>query len=311
MNMKIVGIGGAGVNILNRLIVENKIQADFVAIGTDPKSLKRSKAKNKLLVGQRQQLGDGTDGDTKRVYQATWESVEALCDLFENTRGVLILAGLGGGTGTGAAPVVAQIAREAGAAVVSLVTLPFRHEGPVRHMQAQVGVGVLQTQCDAVLKFPNEEVNLLGGLDGLDLHEAFSLLEKRIAHTALAVSDLFVEPQVLTVDLEEWKNYLRAAEKIWMGSSFAKDETRLNRAVDQAIQNPLVEEIPLAKAARIYMVLVCSALTLGQFNSLTGYLRTKIPENCDLKFSMVKDTPPGPDGIRLSLWATASLPTHI
>src|SRR5208282_1911139 len=115
-------------------------KADSIALNTDPKSLNRSNAKTKILIRHKPFFAIDTGSKHERVYQATWEYAGTLRDLLENSRGVLILAGLGGGTGSGAAPVVAQIARESGAAVVSLVTLPFRHEGPIRHQQAQEGL---------------------------------------------------------------------------------------------------------------------------------------------------------------------------
>jgi cell division protein FtsZ len=307
MNMKIIGVGGAGVNILNQLIQSNKIQADFVAVNIDPKSLRRSKAKTKLNLDPRYRLAGGHSSTPERVYQSAWGSADALYALIDNARGVLILAGLGGDTGTGAAPVVAQIAREAGAAVVSLVTLPFRHEGPVRHMRAQVGLGVLQTQSDLVFKFPNEEVNLLSDLEDLDLHEAFNFLENRMVDAALAASDLFANPQVLTVDLEEWKSHLVSTEKLWLGAGHARGDNRIVQVVEQAFRNPLVEEIQISKATRIYMVLVCEALSLAQLNILVAYLKTKIPKNSVIKFGMAWDPRMSPDELRLSIWASCGL----
>jgi cell division protein FtsZ len=307
MNVKIIGIGGAGCNFLNHLVETKKSQAELVAVNTDSQSLKRSKAKKKIQLGLGLGRSKGTGGNPITGNQAALESRKKLRALFENTEAVCLVAGLGGGTGTGATPVLAQIARESGVKVISLVTLPFLHEGPIRHQQAQMGLGAIQDQSDVVLKFPNEKIGVVSDQKGFDFSESYDWQDENISQVITAVGDLFPDSEnmheILNLDFEEWKNHVGSSPYKWLGIGTAWGINKITQVVAEALRGTLVEEIQFAEAAKIFLVIVSNEMTLGEFNTLNGKVMGNASYGCKIKIGLKKDPALKKDEIRLSIWA--------
>ncbi len=310
MNIKIIGIGGGGCNALNYLIRSRKLKADFIAINSDYRSLRRSKAKKKLILSPNLLNGYGAGGNPDLAQQAAWQSAQAILGLFKKPDWVCILAGLGGGTGTGAAPVVAQIARDAGIQVASVVTLPFRHEGPIRHAQAQEGMELLKSHCDIVLKFSNDQLNLFVDREGLDLREAFALMDEWFSRAAMAVGDLLLYRRILGPKPSEWKTILGKGRSLWVGTGSASGNSRFLKVCEEAIRYPIVEEVQLSKAKKWYPLVVCRSITLGQFNAINGHLLARVPKGVKIIPGIAYDKTMKKDQLRLSLWASAPPEKH-
>lgn len=303
MNMKVIGVGGGGCNLLNHLMKTKKIKAEFIAVNTDYKCLRRSKAHKKVQLGPKLCRGLGSGGNPVTANQAAWESAEDLRGLFEHTQLVCFLACLGGGTGTGATPVLAQLAREAGAKVFSIVTLPFCHEGPIRHSQAQVGLGVIQDQSDMLVKFPNEQLDLVADLKKLDFSEIFGWQDERISRVVLAAGDLFHGHESLRLDFEEWKDHVGSSTHVWMGVATAWGANRFTQSVADVIRNPLVEEIKFTQADRLFLMVAFNEMTHDQYRALKDAVKSKAPQGCKVRVGLANDPAMKKDEIRLSLWA--------
>ena len=304
MNIKIIGIGGGGCNALNYLIRSKKLKADFIAINSDYRSLRRSKAKKKLILSPKLLNGYGAGGNPDLAQQAAWQSAQAIKGLLKKTDLVCILAGLGGGTGTGAAPVVAQIARDAGIPVASVVTLPFRHEGPIRHAQAQEGLELLKSHCDIVLKFSNDQLNLFADREGLDLKEAFGLMDEWFSRAARAAADILFYQHGLGPKTDEWKNLVGSGKSLWLGSGSTTGKDRFLTACDEALKFPILEEILLPEATKWFPLIVCKNITLGQFNDTLAQIQARAPKNTEIIAGLAYDKTMNQDELRLSIWAT-------
>jgi cell division protein FtsZ len=304
--MKVIGIGGGGCNTLNHLIKTKNIKAEFIALNTEWRGLERSKAGQKLLLGPKLLNGFGAGGNPALGQKAALESAEALRDLCKGGDFICLLAGLGAGTGTGAAPEVARIAQETGAFVVTIVTLPFEHEGPIRQAQAVQGLEAIKNHSDVVLKFPNEKINRLCRQANLNLPVAFGLLDGHVSLLVRAFGDLFFEQQTVSADVEEWQAHLGPFKGLWFGTATVEGKDRFTQAIDEVVRESLIEEVKFRRVNRLFFMVVCKGITLGEFNVLVGSVRDKAPQGCILKVGLADDPAMKKDELRLSVWATAA-----
>jgi cell division protein FtsZ len=309
MNIKIIGIGGGGCNALNYLIPAQKIKADFIALNTEHRSIRRSKAKNKILLGAKSLNGLGSGGNTALVQWATWESSDAIRNLLGKADLVCLLAGLGGGTGTGAAPVVAKIARDQGLPVAALVTLPFSHEGPMRRELALKGLQQLQDHCNLVFKLPNDQIHPLVDRLHLDLRGAFSWVDEWFCRSAMAAGDLLFYQRELGPKPSEWKTLIEPGKSRWLSSGSASGKNRFLTVCDEALKFPILQEIHFSEADNWFPLIVCKDITLGQFNDILAQVQAKAPKNVEINAGLAYDKSMKKDEIRLSLWATGPTPS--
>ena len=238
--IRVVGVGGAGLNAVNRMIDAGISQVEFIAVNTDIQQLRTSDAPVKLHVGREltQGLGSGADPDVGR--RAAEESYDQIKHVLRGSDMVFVTAGEGGGTGSGAAPVVARIAREVGALTVGIVTTPFRFEGSRRRAQADSGVEEMRAICDTLIVIPNDR--LLEVLDrSTSMLEAFRIADDVLRQGVQGICDLITMPGLINLDFADVRTIMRDAGSALMGIGFATGETRAKDAAERALRSPLIE----------------------------------------------------------------------
>ncbi|MGL5255012.1 MAG: cell division protein FtsZ [Brevinema sp.] len=238
--IKVLGIGGAGCNAVNRMI-EDKVQGvEFVAVNTDIQVLKKSLAKTRIAVGTKITRGLGAGAKPEIGEKAAQESTEDLKSIFKDTDMVFITAGMGGGTGTGAAPVIAQIAKESGCLVVAVVTLPFSFEGAKRNQTALAGVDKLRAHVDTSLVISNSKIFELVSKN-TPVTEAFKRIDEVLKQAVQGIAGIVSETGLINVDFNDVKTVLANRGEAIMGIGMAKGEGRAHKAAQEALTNPLIE----------------------------------------------------------------------
>ena len=239
--IKVVGIGGAGVNALNSMISLQQIQGvDFVAVNTDAQALLTSQAPTKVQIGEQLTKGLGSGGDPDIGRKAAEESSEKLQEMVKNADMVFITAGMGGGTGTGAGPIIADIARKSGALTVTVVTKPFAFEGAQRRITADEGVENLKDKVDTMIVIPNQR--LLDVVDKkMSLLEAFKVADSVLGQGVQGISDIIVIPGLINVDFADVRTIMTNAGSSLMGIGFGSGDNRSSTAARAAIASPLLE----------------------------------------------------------------------
>lgn len=239
--IKVVGVGGAGVNALNSMIALQQIQGvDFVAINTDAQALLTSQAPTKVQIGEQLTKGLGSGGDPDIGRKAAEESSEKLAEMVDDADMVFVTAGMGGGTGTGAGPIIADIARKSGTLTVSVVTKPFAFEGSHRRIIAEEGVETLKDKVDTMIVIPNQR--LLDVVDKkMSLLEAFRVADSVLGQGVQGISDIIVLPGLINVDFADVRTIMTNAGSSLMGIGFGTGENRAATAARAAIASPLLE----------------------------------------------------------------------
>lgn len=239
--IKVVGLGGGGSNSLNSMISLQQIQGvEFVAINTDAQALMNNQSPTKVQIGESLTRGLGSGGDPEVGRQAAEESTQKLEDVLQDADMVFLTAGMGGGTGTGSVPIVAQIAKNMGALTVAVVTKPFSFEGTRRMMVAEDGLEKLKDKVDALIVIPNQR--LLENVEkNMTLHEAFKLADSVLGQGVQGISDLITVPGLVNVDFADVKTIMSNAGSALMGIGVAGGENRASVAARMAIASPLLE----------------------------------------------------------------------
>ena len=238
--IRVVGVGGGGLNAVNRMIEAGVSQVEFIAVNTDIQQLRMSDAPVKLHIGRdlTQGLGSGADPDVGR--RAAEDAYDQIKHVLRGSDMVFVTAGEGGGTGSGAAPVVARIARELGALTVGIVTMPFRFEGTRRQDQAAAGVEDLRSVCDTVIVIPNDR--LLEVLDrSTSMLEAFRIADDVLRQGVQGICDLITMPGLINLDFADVRTIMRDAGSALMGIGFATGENRAREAAERALRSPLID----------------------------------------------------------------------
>lgn len=238
--IKVVGIGGGGVNAVNRMIEAGLKGVEFVAINTDSQALVLSDAETKLDIGKDLTRGLGAGADPAIGKKAAEDNAEDIAEAIAGADMVFVTAGEGGGTGTGGAPVVARLAREAGALTVGVVTRPFSFEGNVRKRQAQSGVDDLQAEVDTLIVIPNDRLLDLSD-PNISVSEAFQVANQVLLQGVQGITDLITTPGYINVDFNDVKSVMKDAGTALMGIGAATGEDRTLSAVEMAISSPLLE----------------------------------------------------------------------
>src|SRR5574344_139390 len=239
-NIKVVGIGGGGNNAVNRMINANITSAQFVAINTDKQALLMSKADLRLQIGEKLTRGLGAGADPEIGQKAAEESKASISEMLKDSDLVFITAGMGGGTGTGAAPVVAQLAKDMGILTVAVVTKPFNFEGSSRMANAEIGIEKLRKYVDTLLIIPNEKL-LQVVPKGTPIVKAFQVADDVLRQGIQGVSDLIVNPALINLDFNDVRTVMSDKGLAHMGIGCGSGENRTLEAVRQAVQSPLLE----------------------------------------------------------------------
>ncbi len=238
--IKVIGIGGAGNNAVNRMIAHGLVGAEFYAVNTDKQALLLSKAKNKIQIGEKLTSGLGVGGDPIGGKRAAEESIDELAAMIDNANLVYIAAGLGGGTGTGAAPIVAQLCRQKNILVVAVVTMPFMFEGAQRIKRANEGHAALCEAVDTIVTIPNDKLLQVIG-KGTSMLEAFRVADDVLRQGIQGITDLIVKPALVNLDFADVRTVMMERGVAHMGIGVGYGDNKTMDAARQAIQSPLLE----------------------------------------------------------------------
>ncbi|KMY23816.1 cell division protein FtsZ [Actinobaculum suis] len=239
-DIKVIGVGGGGVNAIDRMIQDGLAGVEFIAVNTDSQSLVKSEAETKLDIGRDVSNGLGAGADPSVGKRAAEENTEIIEDAVQGADMVFVTAGEGGGTGTGAAPVVARIARDAGALTVGVVTRPFEFEGAQRARNAESGIAELRKAVDTLIVIPNDRLLEISEQD-LTIIEAYNLADEVLRSGVKGISDLITIPGLVNLDFADVKAIMKDAGTALMGIGTASGEDRAMRATENAIASPLLE----------------------------------------------------------------------
>lgn len=260
--IKVIGVGGGGSNAINRMIDSGLKGVDFIAVNTDAQALYHSKADNRIQIGAKLTRGLGAGANPEIGQKAAEESRDELMAVLKGADMVFVTAGMGGGTGTGAAPVVAQIAREAGALTVGVVTKPFPFEGRKRFTQAENGIGNLKSKVDTLILIPNEK--LLQVVDkNTSINDAFRIADDVLRQGVQGISDLIAVPGLINLDFADVKTIMQETGTALMGIGTAGGENRAAVAARSAISSPLLETS--IEGARGVLLNITGGANLGLF----------------------------------------------
>ena len=240
VNIKVIGVGGGGNNVVNRMVRSGTKGVEFVAVNTDKQALNVSSATYKIQIGEKLTHGQGAGSDPEVGRKSAEESRNQIAKALEDTDMVFITAGMGGGTGTGAAPVVAEIAKDMGALTVGIVTKPFAFEGKRRMDQAEKGIAELRKHVDSLVVIPNERLKLVSE-QRITLANAFSIADDVLRQGVQSISDLIQIPGIVNLDFEDVKSIMQDAGYAHMGVGRAAGKDKAEQAAVAAISSPLLE----------------------------------------------------------------------
>ena len=237
--IRVVGVGGGGNNSIDHMVANKVNGVDFVAVNTDVQALKKSTANDKLQIGTKLTKGLGSGGNPEMGRKSAEESREDLKEILSGSDMVFVTAGMGGGTGTGAAPIVANVAKEMGALTVGVVTRPFSFEGRRRAQQAEYGISELKEQVDALITIPNDK--LLQIVDNrTPMTDAFAIVNDVLHQGIQSITDLISTPALINLDFNDVKSVMKDAGSALMGIGVAKGENRAVDAATAAISTPMI-----------------------------------------------------------------------
>ncbi|KIN73074.1 cell division protein FtsZ [Sulfitobacter guttiformis] len=278
----VFGVGGAGGNAVNNMIDKNLDGVDFVVANTDAQALQQAKAENRVQLGIKVTEGLGAGARASVGAAAAEESIEQIVDHLAGAHMCFITAGMGGGTGTGAAPIIAQAARELGVLTVGVVTKPFQFEGAKRMRQAEEGVEALQKVVDTLIIIPNQNLFRLAN-EKTTFTEAFSMADDVLYQGVKGVTDLMVRPGLINLDFADVRAVMDEMGKAMMGTGEAEGENRAIQAAEAAIANPLLDEISLRGAKGVLINITGGAdLTLFELDEAANRIREEVDPEANI-----------------------------
>jgi len=300
--IKVVGVGGGGCNAVDRMIDEGLQGVDFIAVNTDAQALMLSKAPTRVRVGEKLTRGLGSGGDPETGRKATEESAEELYGVLKNSDMVFITAGMGGGTGTGGAPVVAQIAKEVGSLTIGVVTRPFTFEGSRRIQSAEAGISRLKEQADTLIVIPNDR--LLQIVDKrANLQQAFRMADDVLRQGVQGISELITIPGLINLDFADVRTIMSEGGAALMAVGMAEGEDAASTAAEQAISSQLLDITIDGARGILFNVTGGPDLTLFDVNQAAAIIKETAHPDVNLIFGAVID-PEMKDAVRITVIAT-------
>jgi cell division protein FtsZ len=248
--IKVVGVGGGGSNAVNRMIENGMIDVDFIVINTDEQALKMSNAPTKIVIGKKVTNGMGAGGDPEKGLKAAKEDKERIAKALDGADMVFITAGMGGGTGTGAAPIVAEIAKNLGALTVGVVTIPFAFEGKVREKNAKLGIEALKQHVDTLIVIKNDQIFQIIE-PNVPATVALKLIDEILYNAVKGISDIINKPGIINVDFADVRNIMSASGEAVLGFGKGVGDNKVIDAVNQAINNVLLENPDISGATGV------------------------------------------------------------
>ena len=300
----VLGVGGAGGNAINEMIDNGLQGVEFIAVNTDAQDLKLSKAKARIQIGLNLTKGLGAGAKIDIGQAAADESLNEIINTLQGANMVFITAGMGGGTGTGAAHVIARAAKELNILTVGVVTLPFLYEGPSRMRRAQQGLEELRKHVDTIIVIPNQNLFKIAN-EQTTFEESFNLSNNVLMHGVQSVTDLMVRPGIINLDFADVETVMASMGKAMMGTGEAEGEGRAAKAADMAISNPLIDDYTL-KGAKGLLVNITGGkdLKLFEVDEVVNKIRAEVDAEAEVIIGAITDA--SLDGkIRVSIVATS------
>jgi len=301
--VKIIGIGGGGNNALNTMISYQLSGVEFIAANTDAQALAANLAPIKMQLGPTLTKGLGAGANPEIGRKAALEDLEKIREVLKGADMVFITAGLGGGTGTGGAPVIAEAAREVGALTVAIVTKPFHFEGKKRMKQAEEGLANLRMTADALITIPNQRLLSISGKN-MTLLEAFKNADEILYHAAKGISDIIIGQGIINVDFADVRTVMSETGMALMGTGISSGENRSVEAAQKAISSPLLEDISI-EGARGLLINITGGenITLNEINEATCLIQKEAHEDANIIWGTVIDQTMK-DEVRVTVIAT-------
>ena len=302
-NLKVIGVGGAGGNAVNRMIQAGMKGVDFMVINTDAQDLENNAAENKIQIGKNLTRGLGAGAKSEIGRDAIESDKDSVKSLIEGADMVFITAGMGGGTGTGAAPRIAQIAREMGVLTVGIVTLPFNFEGPKRMNRGLAGITELRKVCDTLISIPNQKLMSVVDKD-TTVVEAFKLADSVLHHASKGISDLINVHGLVNLDFADVETIMKNMGEAIIGTGTAKGEERAVLAAQQAISSPLLDNASISGAQGVLVNITGgSDLAIMEVDQATNIIFEEAGQGANIIFGAVID-PSLKDEIMVTVIAT-------
>jgi cell division protein FtsZ len=301
--IKVIGVGGGGGNAVNTMIASTLHKVDFIVANTDAQALRNSKAPVKIQLGRQltKGLGAGTKAEVGR--EAALEDRESLIDSLKGADLVFIAAGMGGGTGTGAAPVIAEAARENGILTVGVVTKPFTYEGKPKTEVAESGINELKKHVDSLIIIPNDRLISQAGKN-MSLFDAFKPSDDVLRQAVQGISELITSTGFMNLDFADVKTVMSVRGMAMMGIGVGAGDNRAADAVNNAIASPLLEDNDISGAKGVLVNITGStAMTMDDYNTVNRIVHEKVHEEANIKIGVVRDDEMG-DTIKVTVIAT-------
>jgi cell division protein FtsZ len=302
-SIKVFGVGGGGGNAVNNMISSALKGVTFVAANTDTQALNRSKAEHKLQLGDKLTRGLGAGANPEVGREATYESMEQVKELVNGCDMVFVTAGMGGGTGTGAAPVIAQAAKESGALTVGVVTKPFYFEGKKRREVAEQGIEEFRQYVDSLICIPNDRLLALAGKKATFI-DMLKKADEVLYYAVKGISDLIMVPGLINLDFADVKAVMSEMGMAMMGTGIARGESRAKEAAMKAITSPLLEDVSIDGALGVLMNITCGHdLTIDEVSEAASTIQEAAHEDANIYFGTVFDQEAS-DEMRITVIAT-------
>lgn len=288
-NLKVVGLGGGGCNAINRMIELGISGIEFIAANTDYQALQSGLASKKILLGPEVSRGLGAGGNPEIGRQAAEESEREIAEALEGSDMVFLTAGMGGGTGTGAIPITARVARAMGAVTIAIVTTPFSFEMGRRQCNANQGLAELAKHTDTLIAIPNDRLLQVAPRD-LPLEVAFRLADDVLRQAVQGITELITEPGMINVDFAHVRRLMQIGGGAFMSIGYGKGQNKARNAVNQALDHPLLEEISIEQAAGIIANFTGGDdLTLHEVSEVLNQLHDQVGEQAEIVFGISND----------------------
>jgi cell division protein FtsZ len=301
--IRVIGVGGAGGNAINNMIASNLHGVEFVAINTDMQALETNLAPAKIQIGANLTRGLGAGSNPQIGRDAALEDTAAIAEYLEGSDMVFITAGMGGGTGTGAGPVIASVAKELGAITVAVITKPFFYEGKVRYINAEEGIMELKKNVDTLIVIPNDKIGLVVE-KGTPLLKSFAVANDVLKQAVQGISDIILIPGLINVDFADVRTIIEDKGRGVMGTGLGRGETGALDAAKKAISNPLLEDSSIEGAKGILVNITGGLdLSLNDVQDAVSYIYDSSHEEVHLIFGAVID-PDIEDEVRVTVIAT-------
>ncbi|MEZ4600175.1 MAG: cell division protein FtsZ [Syntrophotaleaceae bacterium] len=301
--IKVIGVGGGGGNAINTMIQSHVEGVDFICANTDAQALRNSLAPLKVQLGGKLTKGLGAGANPEMGREAAMEDKARLTEILEGADMVFIAAGLGGGTGTGGAPVIAEVARELGALTVGVVTKPFTREGRQRQKKAEYGIERLKEVVDSLIVIPNDRLLGLSGKN-TSILDAFKPSDDVLRQAVQGISDLITTSGLINVDFADVKAIMSERGMAMMGIGVAEGERRASEAAQKAISSPLLEDIDISGAKGVLVNITGSSnMTMDEFDEASSIIHEKVHEDANIIIGLVINEEMG-DRIKITAIAT-------